>query len=115
MSGLLLLLFECVFLCYYLMMPGRVKTKHVQKSDSRRLGSRKPIPGVLGINLRRERTKRRISVEELARKAGCSPEFVLKIESGEVQKLKIGDAESFATALGVELTVLLERSRAKGA
>jgi transcriptional regulator with XRE-family HTH domain len=67
------------------------------------------IPKVLGTNLQRERTRKRVSVENLADKAGYSAEFVQKIESGEAQDLKLADAESLADALGVELTTLLKR------
>lgn len=80
---------------------ARVPT--VRESDMR------PLHEILAINIHRARTERHLSVESLARKAGYSPEFVEKVEKGEIQDLTDEYVEGFADALGVDVTDLVRR------
>jgi ribosome-binding protein aMBF1 (putative translation factor) len=71
------------------------------KSDAQPLGER------FAIELQRLRAAKRVTVEELARKAKTTPAFVRKAESGELSKLPLQKAQALAKALGVDVMDLL--------
>ena len=69
----------------------------------------RPLYEILAINIHRARTEGHLSVESLARKAGYPPEFVEKVEKGEIQSLTGEDVGVFAEAFGVDATDLVRR------
>ena len=58
---------------------------------------------VVAINLRR------MLAEELARRTGFALSYVEEILRGEVKRLRKGDLEAIANALGVDVTDLVRR------
>ena len=86
-----------------------------KKRDVQKHAFKELFPQVVAANLRRIRTGRRMSVETLARKAGCSVELVQQIEQAELQTPGIDEIARLATALKVDFTALVKRSGLKGA
>jgi hypothetical protein len=62
----------------------------------------------LASNVRRMRLKKRITLGAFARKTGRPLDFLKTFERGEFIIAAIGDAESFAEALGVNVSDLLK-------
>ena len=65
---------------------------------------------MFGANLQRARKKRRLSIDELARRCGYTPEYVQAVERGMDPELSLAEAETFAEALGVHIADLMKRN-----
>ena len=73
-------------------------------SESREVGE------TIGYQLRRLRRLRGLTQEELADRANVSRDLVAKLEQGRRQSARLSSLASFARALDVELSALLERA-----
>jgi transcriptional regulator with XRE-family HTH domain len=73
-------------------------------SESREVGD------TIGYQLRRLRRRRGLTQEELADRANVSRDLVAKLEQGQRHTARISSLESFARALDVELSALVERA-----
>src|SRR5207245_2273802 len=96
-------------------MPGQKHNKNGRKSIIRSRPARaskssaQTLDERFAAGLRRLRTAKRISVEELARKTKITPDFVRQAESGELSKVPLKEAQALAKALGVDVMELLVR------
>ncbi len=68
-----------------------------------------PLNEVFAANVRRARTSKGLSVAELARTCGYTPEFVDAVEKGDAPQLGIDELATFASALDVDVTDLVRR------
>jgi transcriptional regulator with XRE-family HTH domain len=73
-------------------------------SESREVGE------TIGYQLRRLRRRRGMTQEELADRANVSRDLVAKLEQGQRHTARLASLASFARALDVELSALLERA-----
>ncbi|OSA95734.1 UNVERIFIED_ORG: hypothetical protein B2H93_04750 [Clostridium botulinum] len=67
----------------------------------------------LGKNIRKLRTARNISLNELARKSSISPSTISKIETGETDDLKVNTVIKVANALNISLDELVTNTPIK--
>lgn len=66
------------------------------------------ITKILGQRIRSHRTKKGLSQEKLAEKAGCHPTYIGQIERGE-KNATIESIEKIASALNLSLSKLFEK------
>lgn len=71
------------------------------------MGQHERTPSRLGRRLKEERGKKHLTVRELAEKAGVSPAYPSKIETGEIEDPGTEMAVRLAGALGMTLDQLL--------
>lgn len=76
-------------------------------------GRRKIMISKLGKNIRKLRTARNISLNELARKSSISPSTISKIETGETDDLKVNTVIKVANALNISLDELVTNTPIK--
>lgn len=67
---------------------------------------------IFATNLRRIRTERRISQQELADMTGTTKQYISNVENGKTMSLKMID--KIIKALGVEAAELFETDKYKG-
>jgi transcriptional regulator with XRE-family HTH domain len=66
-----------------------------------------PTPRQIGMKLKRIRTRKKLSQYALAKAAGCSREYIRKLEAGTSDPT-VGMLQRLAKHLGVPVTELLE-------
>lgn len=63
----------------------------------------------IGIFIKEQRTRRRLSQTEFARRAGVSQSIISNLERGRVKSVTAVHAEGIARAVGISLNELVEK------